>query len=276
MFWFIFNLFSILICVQGCNIKVNGQFETNFNGIYKKHSTHGNLEIFYSKDMKNVLEHRQFDGHCIWILKNKDLIYPYYLNKHIDSDYGIFDETWSRIGSENQTNYINKHIYCESVENRLSDLYSICIVFLFISISLVILFISRIYIRGLSFRSRVLIVPEEGLYENQDQSIIGFGIHAGNFWNEFFNGIDYSYIKKCGSGCLKLDKLYNSSFISMEELIELDDNICSICLDEMEKIINIERLQCNHMFHRECLSNWMNINHSCPICRAKGCCVRIV
>ena len=40
---------------------------------------------------------------------------------------------------------------------------------------------------------------------------------------------------------------------------------CSICLDKLDK--NIFILKCNHKFHKECLSRWLNINPSCPLCR---------
>lgn len=41
---------------------------------------------------------------------------------------------------------------------------------------------------------------------------------------------------------------------------------CSICL---KKKIDITTL-CNHQFHNKCLSEWLNINNSCPICRTKN------
>ena len=50
---------------------------------------------------------------------------------------------------------------------------------------------------------------------------------------------------------------------------------CSICLDRME-MKDIERLRCKHIFHRKCLSSWMDVNNVCPECRSKGCCVRII
>jgi len=41
---------------------------------------------------------------------------------------------------------------------------------------------------------------------------------------------------------------------------------CSICLDKLDK--NIFILKCNHKFHKECLSRWLNVNPSCPLCRS--------
>jgi len=50
---------------------------------------------------------------------------------------------------------------------------------------------------------------------------------------------------------------------------------CVICMNDME-LEDIERLRCNHFFHKKCLSSWMEIKPTCPICRAKECCVRII
>ena len=50
---------------------------------------------------------------------------------------------------------------------------------------------------------------------------------------------------------------------------------CSICINTME-MEDIERLNCKHFFHRQCLTTWMKIKPTCPICRTKECCVRII
>jgi len=74
--------------------------------------------------------------------------------------------------------------------------------------------------------------------------------------------------------CEKHDVENNlSSYVTREEYTNIED--CSICILSME-IKDIERLRCGHMFHRNCLSTWMEINNICPSCRSKGCCVRIV
>ena len=50
---------------------------------------------------------------------------------------------------------------------------------------------------------------------------------------------------------------------------ELQDNICSICLDDFKNEEIINKLKCNHIFHRDCLGTWLNDNNdSCPLCRA--------
>lgn len=44
-------------------------------------------------------------------------------------------------------------------------------------------------------------------------------------------------------------------------------DICSICLEyyqEEEDIIKIKK--CNHNYHRKCISTWLMIKSTCPLC----------
>ncbi|KAH8371500.1 hypothetical protein KR093_007698 [Drosophila rubida] len=43
---------------------------------------------------------------------------------------------------------------------------------------------------------------------------------------------------------------------------------CAICLDtELEGIHLHIRLGCGHIFHKNCISRWVVVEESCPICR---------
>ena len=50
------------------------------------------------------------------------------------------------------------------------------------------------------------------------------------------------------------------------------DNIqneeCSICLD-IDNANSWTILQCSHKFHNQCISTWLQINQTCPICRIR-------
>ena len=43
---------------------------------------------------------------------------------------------------------------------------------------------------------------------------------------------------------------------------------CCICMDIGDNI-TWSMLQCGHKFHKECISPWIQINHTCPICRLR-------
>ncbi|XP_054719013.1 E3 ubiquitin-protein ligase arkadia-C-like [Uloborus diversus] len=50
---------------------------------------------------------------------------------------------------------------------------------------------------------------------------------------------------------------------------ENDDNLekCTICLCEFEDDEDVRRLPCMHLFHIECVDQWLTTNKRCPICR---------
>ena len=49
---------------------------------------------------------------------------------------------------------------------------------------------------------------------------------------------------------------------------ELPDNICSVCLEEFKEDDILKKLNCEHIFHKDCLEPWLNNNNrNCPLCR---------
>lgn len=44
------------------------------------------------------------------------------------------------------------------------------------------------------------------------------------------------------------------------------EHTCSICLDGITK--NAMRLSCMHTFHPQCIDPWLDVNLTCPNCRA--------
>lgn len=45
------------------------------------------------------------------------------------------------------------------------------------------------------------------------------------------------------------------------------NNPCSICLEDFTENETLSQLPCKHIFHQTCCTNWLQINHSCPLCR---------
>ena len=54
------------------------------------------------------------------------------------------------------------------------------------------------------------------------------------------------------------DKWYCSFHISKKK------EMCSICLNH---IIKAQYVNCGHYFHKKCITKWMKINNTCPVCR---------
>ena len=45
-----------------------------------------------------------------------------------------------------------------------------------------------------------------------------------------------------------------------------DNFECSICFDEFKENELLKQLRCKHIFHKECLSQWLLNEKKCPIC----------
>jgi len=48
---------------------------------------------------------------------------------------------------------------------------------------------------------------------------------------------------------------------------EIAENTCSICLCELEEGDVVGDIPCGHVFHKDCLKEWLFKNNHCPICR---------
>lgn len=51
---------------------------------------------------------------------------------------------------------------------------------------------------------------------------------------------------------------------------DIDDEDCSICLDKLfdeEDNKQVISLECNHLYHKECVDPWIKENKSCPLCK---------
>lgn len=49
-----------------------------------------------------------------------------------------------------------------------------------------------------------------------------------------------------------------------------EEEICSVCLSEFTEEDLVSQLhRCSHVFHLECIENWLQRNHfTCPLCRS--------
>lgn len=49
--------------------------------------------------------------------------------------------------------------------------------------------------------------------------------------------------------------------------------VCTICLENVSSTPSCREeeqriLDCSHIFHRECIGEWLKERHNCPVCRA--------
>ena len=53
------------------------------------------------------------------------------------------------------------------------------------------------------------------------------------------------------------------------ENLSVEERSCPICLNEMEVGTEVRSLPCNHLYHKDCVDEWLRVNASCPTCRFK-------
>jgi hypothetical protein len=45
---------------------------------------------------------------------------------------------------------------------------------------------------------------------------------------------------------------------------------CSICLDNYRPKQRVGILSCGHVFHKDCIYQWLGYQKTCPLCRAEN------
>mmetsp|Transcript_57768 Transcript_57768/g.79322 ORF Transcript_57768/g.79322 Transcript_57768/m.79322 type:complete len:91 (+) Transcript_57768:135-407(+) len=60
------------------------------------------------------------------------------------------------------------------------------------------------------------------------------------------------------------ERLKESTFSA---LVNVYDSSCAICLEEYDSNSQVTQLNCNHVFHTECIKEWAKTNNICPYCR---------
>jgi len=84
-------------------------------------------------------------------------------------------------------------------------------------------------------------------------------------------------VSKCGKNmytecCPPLYRWYTRRRIETlnDNLISTSSAICSICLDDYsDPEIKLNKLPCHHVFHKECIQEWLKNNDTCPECRTE-------
>ena len=55
--------------------------------------------------------------------------------------------------------------------------------------------------------------------------------------------------------------------LSENEVDKILNKECSICLDQFKQNTSILKLNCNHIFHYDCINEWIFRKPECPECR---------
>ena len=52
--------------------------------------------------------------------------------------------------------------------------------------------------------------------------------------------------------------------------IQSTEMVCAICCENLEEFDKVVKLNCNHIYHQDCINKWVkekNLDPSCPMCR---------
>lgn len=64
--------------------------------------------------------------------------------------------------------------------------------------------------------------------------------------------------------CLENDQKKSTQGIITE--MPYGDPECAICFEEYQNNQKLCQTPCSHIFHTQCLQNWLSINDKCPMC----------
>ena len=72
-----------------------------------------------------------------------------------------------------------------------------------------------------------------------------------------------------GRGATKRDlaRLPTVPYSENMELLKGEDPCCSVCISDYEKGDKLRVLPCKHLFHVDCVDQWLSVNATCPLCR---------
>ena len=108
------------------------------------------------------------------------------------------------------------------------------------------------------------------------RSIVDGGVYIFDSMNLGHNNMQNNgsrISRSTHDGVFVFDSMQNNhdSFKNLERFIigEKTEECCSICLVEFSIGSRAIRMPqpCSHIFHQPCITKWLNINHTCPLCR---------
>lgn len=104
------------------------------------------------------------------------------------------------------------------------------------------------------------------IISKQNGNII-INVIGDQFWEYRYNKLDLLTIN---FKCLILDiKLIENNWRSKPIYIGYNNNdVCCICLNDLNKRFARTVLGCNHIFHKDCIVKWKDHSSNCPICKA--------
>ena len=58
-------------------------------------------------------------------------------------------------------------------------------------------------------------------------------------------------------------------FLNYKNGTRVEGEICSVCHEEFKEEVECIELECKHLFHRNCISQWLKLKRNCPMCKTE-------
>ena len=120
---------------------------------------------------------------------------------------------------------------------------------------------------GLLMRNRVLREATIGLLRDTFGQSMFRNVSLRNILRESMN--DTGGVKKVAS-----DEVLKAISELPEATDIPDEEECPICMDGYGDISGV-RVECGHIFHKECITEWLMENNQCPVCRHEYPCKEV-
>jgi hypothetical protein len=84
--------------------------------------------------------------------------------------------------------------------------------------------------------------------------------------------IQRSHVPQSAPGSTWLPSQFTREHVTLDEMDgELEQGVrCAICLDRLEQGDVVGDIPCEHVFHKDCLKDWLRKKNRCPLCQRFG------
>lgn len=59
----------------------------------------------------------------------------------------------------------------------------------------------------------------------------------------------------------------NTLKLQQNDFADTNQNQCCICLEDFHEGVNVSAMPCQHIYHNDCIVQWLKTCHLCPLCR---------
>lgn len=117
------------------------------------------------------------------------------------------------------------------------------------------------WITGYRIKTKVYSSGDDGIAQNEGGCSGGGDGKCGELCESNCNGVD----KAVGEGGESADNAKEREEVSQKQ--EIEECMCTICILPLEDGDRVADLSCGHLYHVDCLSEWIVKKNSCPLCQ---------